>query len=186
MRNGIFALFAAAMLTVTLAPRGPRASHAAVQQKVDGLRVRVAWLAERESALGDWESVRPPLRPGDELQLTVLAAEDVCVYLYDGRHQQVFPPPDAPRTRACIRGSWPYALPGPHQTWRLDAAEHDSFHLVAARRPLDDPAALIDGSGTTAQPAPDLELPLHDGRRGAAAVRVLTSADVIVDRYDAR
>ena len=181
MRDGVFAVFGVAMLTVTFAPRPP---HAATQQKTV-FTVQAAWLAERESALGDWESVTPPLREGDELQLTVRASEDACVYVLTEMGTPLFPPPGAPPSRACLRAGWPYAIPGPHQTWRLDGGAHDRIFLVASRHPLADPADQL-GHRTPAQAAPDLPLPLRDGRVGAARVHVLSEDGVIVDHYDAR
>ena len=156
-----------------------------------GWRVRTAWLAQRESAIGDWDAVRPPLREGDELQLTVLSSQDACVYLFDGERRQIFPteaPPDAPPSLARIRAGWPYALPGPHRTWRLDGAAHDRIYLVAARHPLADPARMLGASGpTVTEPAGALELPLRDGRSGAAPARTLISdGEVMVDVFEAR
>jgi hypothetical protein len=178
MRNGVFVTFFAAMLLVAFAPR-PHARPGA-------LRVQTAWLAERESAVGDWEAVRAPLRAGDELQLTVRSDEDANVYVIsesEGRRAVIFPRDDvSPRVRA----GWSYALPGPHRTWRLDGAEHDRFYLVAARRPLGDPLAALASPDSTIAGAPDLPLPLRDGRPGAAAARVATAPEIVVDAFDAR
>lgn len=111
MRDGLFAAFISAMLVVSLAPR-----HRAVATPIvkphffeSELRVQVAWLGQRESAFGDWESVKPPLREGDELQLTVLLSENACVYVFDGDGRQLFPPPGLP---PALHANWPYAIPG--------------------------------------------------------------------------
>ncbi len=191
MRNALFAIFSTAMLSVTLAPRRAPAtappSRASSKMTASGWQLQAAWLAQRESAVGDWESVKPPLRDGDELQLTVLASADAFVYVLDENRRQLFPPPNAAPSLAKISAHWPYAIPATHQSWRLDGAEHDRFYLVAARHPLADPLATLEPARSTlAVAAPDLELPLRDGRHGAASTRVLMSEEVIVDYFDAR
>jgi hypothetical protein len=178
MRDGLTAAFFAAMLVVTLAPRHRPPPPAA---REDGWSLQVAWLAQRESAVGDWEAVHPPLREGDELQLTVLASDDVCVYVLDGQGHRLFPAPEA---AASIQGRWPYAMPGPHRTWRLDGADHDDFFVVAARHPIANPASYTTPTASTA--VADLILPLRDGRRGGAVTRRLQSDGVIVDHFSAR
>src|SRR3954453_3842850 len=106
MGNGIFAAFASAILVVAFAPR----------QKIGKWEVRVAWLAERESALGDWQAVRPPLREGDELQLSLLSSEDACVYVLDDSRAEIF-------SHCGLHAHWPYAIPGSNTYWSLDGAE---------------------------------------------------------------
>jgi hypothetical protein len=187
MRDGLFAAFSAAILVVTLAPRSfPPRSPALAAASDPELNVRVAWLAQRESAVGDWEAVTPPLREGDELQLTVLADADAWVYVLDGAGRQLFPPPGV---SPGIQASWPYAIPGGHRTWRLDEAAHDVFFLVAARHPIADPRATLSTTLPATQATrsePDLLLPLRDGRHGAALTRRLRTGGVAVDRFDAR
>jgi hypothetical protein len=175
LHNGLFAACTAAMLVVALAPRA-QPSH------VGDLQLQVAWLAQRESALGDWEAVQPPLREGDELQLTVLSSEDACIYVLDGKGQQLFPPPGMPPR---VQGHWPYAIPGTHRTWRLDHADHDQLYLVAARHPLDHPAAHLHDSSSVESQA-DLILPLRDGRRGAAVTHVVHGTETLTDVFVAR
>jgi hypothetical protein len=178
MRDGLLAAFSAAMLVVTLAPRPLPRSPA----PDPGLNLRVAWLAQRESAVGDWQAVKPPLREGDELQLTVLADADAWIYVLDAAGGQLFPPPGV---SPCVQAGWPYAIPGGHRTWRLDEAAHDVFFVVAARHPIADPRAAL-ATTTQATAEPDLLLPLRDGRHGAASTRTLRSTGVAVDRFEAR
>ena len=168
MRNGLTVSFSAAMLVVTLAPR----------RHGGDFRVQTAWLAQRESALGDWESVRPPLREGDELQLTLLTSHDAVVQVLDQDGRAILP-------ASHVRAHSSYALPGPHQTWRLDGAAHDRLYLVTSRHPLAEPARALSRI-TTPTEAPGQSLPLRDGRPGHAVTRVLSSDEVVVDAFDAR
>jgi hypothetical protein len=168
MRDGLALALVSAMLVVTLAPR----------ERENGLRVRTAWLAQRESALGDWESVRPPLREGDELQLTLSSSEDAWIYVLDGEKRTLL---DESRARA----HWQYAIPGPHSSFRLDAAAHDHLYVIASRRPLRNPGGELLRASRTSSDG-DLELPLRDGRIGRAASRMSIGGDVVIDRYDLR
>jgi hypothetical protein len=184
MRDGLTLFFSTAMLVVTMAPR-PHSPLPSPRAK-GSFELQAAWLAQRESAIGDWESVKTPLREGDELQLTVLASEDACVYVFDGAGRQLFPAPDAAPEMARVRAHWPYALPGRHRTWRLDDADHDHFFLVASRHPLYNPWSMVSRAHGSSRPGTDLTLPLRDGRPGAAAVRVLDGEDLLFDEFVAR
>jgi hypothetical protein len=195
MRDGIFAAFLAAMSVATLAPRprphpptlqAPGSLSPSAARRSPEWTLQASWLAQRESALGDWDAVRPPLREGDEIQLTVLTSEEANVYVLDGEARQIFPPPGAGPSMARVRAGWPYAIPGLPRTWRLDGAEHDTFFLVAARHPLADPAAALKAGESPFQPAPALEAPLRDGKRGLSPARLLRGDGVLVDSYRAR
>ena len=179
MRDGLFISFLTAMSVVTLTPRARPPLRPSSEWTV-----QTSWLAQRESAIGDWDAVRPPLREGDELQLTVLSSEAANIYVLDEDGHRIFP--GAPPQRVSVRAGWPYAVPGPHLTWRLDGSAHDVLYLVAARHPLDDPAAALKGGASPAQSAPDLELPLRDGKPGSAPARLLHGDGVLVDVYRAR
>jgi hypothetical protein len=169
MRDGLSIAFVSAMVVVALAPR---------EKKANGLQVQTAWLAQRESALGDWESVRAPLREGDELQLTVSSSEDAFIYVLD-REKHVL----LGESRA--RAHWQYAIPGPHVTWRLDGAAHDRMYVIASRHRLTDPVSELSRASHSSNGS-DLELPLRDGRIGSAITHIASGGEVVVDRYDLR
>jgi hypothetical protein len=191
-RDFAFGASLLAMAALSLPSARTVATPASAAVTVDGLVVRAAWLAQRETALGDWEAVAPPLRSGDELSLTVRADEDAFVYVLaesEGERRVLFPPPGSPRELARVRAGWQYAVPARHLTWRLDGAAHDRFTLVAARHPLADPfaaAASPPGGRTAIRPASDVELPLRDGRAGTAPARVLAAPEVVVEEFVAR
>jgi hypothetical protein len=160
-----------------------------------GLHVQAAWLAQRESAVGDWVAVAPPLERGDEVQLTVRAEEDAWIYVLsmpdgsDGSGPQViFPPPGAPPSQNQLRAGWQYGVPAPHESWRLDGARHDRLVLIASRRPLPDPIAAVArvAGRTHRRDGAPLTLPLRDGRAGRAPIRLLDGDDAVADTYDAR
>lgn len=182
MRNALFAIFSTGILLTALAPRR--------QAPANSLRVQAAWLAERESAYGDWSAVRAPLLPGDEVQLTVYAAENANLYVIadsDGERRQIFPPPNGAPALSRLRAGWNYGLPGRNQTWRIDGkGTHDTLFLVAARHALADPIAALAHDETVTRGGATLEVPLRDGRIGSAEVRMLAADDIVVDRFVAR
>jgi hypothetical protein len=193
-----FALSLAGMIAIAAGARGttpPAPTIAAAAP--NALVVHAAWLAQRESAVGDWDAVRPPLREGDELQLTVRADEDAWVYVVgesDGQRHLLFPGDDESPSLARVRAGWAYAVPARDRTWRLDDARHDRFWLIVARHPLAHVAATLGGAldraagggRTVARPEPDVELPLRDGRPGTAEARSLAADALIVAEFTAR
>ncbi|HZS41892.1 MAG TPA: hypothetical protein VFF06_33915 [Polyangia bacterium] len=195
LKNVVFASSLGALLAVAwpgLRARRGEPARAAALDGDGGLTVHAAWLAQRESAMGDWQSVAPPLRSGDELQLVVRADEEAYVYVLaesEGARRVLFPPADAAPSLARARAGWQYSLPARHLTWRLDGAAHDRFTLVVARHALADPLAVAaspPGGRTAIRPASDLELPLRDGRTGLATARSLAAAEVVVEDFIAR
>lgn len=178
-RDGVWIGFAVA---VGLAVALLRGGAALPSVPSPGVRLRVAWLAQRESAVGDWQAVDPPLTTGDEVSLSLRSEEDAWLYVAsigdEGRRVV---------SRSRVRAGWQYAVPGPGVGWRLDGGRHDRLALIASRHPLADPlGSLGEVAWTRAGRETPLELPLRDGRMGRARSRLVTAEEIAVDLLDLR